>query len=226
MNTFSHLIDKVKNDDDDTKNTASKSIRLVYQVSSRLAIDIGGRYFLKAGSNVNLKEVEIINLVRDKTDIPVPIIVEYWTFEGINFILMKKVEGRLLNDIWESLSYEEKKEVANNISIIIRKMREVRDRDGVLVHGDLIPLNIFINLYDLKILAIIDWETANFSNMERETSIMKDAPSDWYKMIMMTLSIVHETATEDSFTDSWNCECGYNNMTNVNVCAREGCGTV
>jgi len=190
MNTFKHLIDKVNNDDEDTRRTAVESVNLIYQVSSRLAIDLGNEFILKCGSNIHPKEVENMSMIRENTQIPIPNVIRHWNSNGIKFILMDKVRGVTLQSIWKDLKYTDKRNFAREVSSFILMMRNIKKNDMVLTHGDLIPLNIMVN--SEKVLAIIDWETCSFLPIERELDIMSnnpDCPSDWRKMIEGSLYI-------------------------------------
>jgi RIO-like serine/threonine protein kinase len=189
MNTFEHLISKVNNDDSRTKETATKAIKLVYQVSSRLALDIGNEFFLKCGSNVNLEEVEKMSMISN-LGIPVPKVVKSWSFEGINFIMMEKVKGRLLNDIWDSLSTPHKRVIVDQAVAMINKMRRENKEGLVIVHGDFQPLNIIIDENSHKIAAIIDWETCSYREEEKEIEKITnhpDCPQDWVEMLKSSL---------------------------------------
>jgi aminoglycoside phosphotransferase (APT) family kinase protein len=223
MEIFSHLEGRINNKDKYTEKTSKDTLDLIYQVADRLSIIIGSRYFLKAGSTVNLDEVEKTKLIEERTTIPTPKIIDYWNSNGTNFILFKNVEGINLNSVWCELEQEVKETIAKKVCEYIKEMRKIIQIDKVLIHGDLIPLNIIIDEKSKRIVAIVDWETSRYENEDEELRIMNknpDSPPDWENLILRNLDMLSKE--ENKFVNEWKCStCGYNNMTNVSLCQGE-----
>jgi hypothetical protein len=70
---------------------------------------------LKAGISVKLSEAEAMRFVASKTSIPVPTVHDVYEKEGNTYILMSRVHGKPLGEVWGSLCTEQKAAVVRQL---------------------------------------------------------------------------------------------------------------
>ncbi len=89
---------------------------------------------LKYGHRVHLAEARNMQFVQERTDIPIPAVIDAWETgisetddgEGIGYILMEYIEGRLVSDIWSTLDIHVQHEIHSQIENYIQKLRSIR----------------------------------------------------------------------------------------------------
>jgi serine/threonine protein kinase len=91
------------------------------------------KVIVKVGDVIRLSEAASMNFVRSKTSIPVPEVYDVYKDETDpeNYLLlMEYVEGDVLRDVWDTMSLEEKEEIARQLR---GYMDELRDIEGTLI---------------------------------------------------------------------------------------------
>ncbi|KAF2276158.1 alpha/beta-hydrolase [Westerdykella ornata] len=92
----------------------------VYKVDERTVV--------KTGDCVRLAEAEALKLVREKTTIPVPEVYNAYTDSDTGHvrIVMEFIEGDRLDDVWDKLDNDQKKEVIEQLRDFISQLREIK----------------------------------------------------------------------------------------------------
>jgi serine/threonine protein kinase len=85
--------------------------------TSRKVVKIGEDVVVKFGSKVGLDEVESMMFIRENTAVSVPKILDAYSQDGKNYIIMEYIPGSLLKNVWDSLLAEDK-------SVITKEMRD------------------------------------------------------------------------------------------------------
>ena len=100
---------------------------------------------LKYGHEVRLSEAWNIQLVRKRTDVPIPAVIDAWETgiseadddEGIGYILMEYIEGKLISDIWSTLDVHIQLDIHFQLKTYIQQLRSIRMDSPGPVGGDL-----------------------------------------------------------------------------------------
>ena len=71
---------------------------------------------LKVGISVKLSEAEAMRFVASKTSIPVPTVHDVYEKEGNTYILMSRVHGKPLGEVWDSLCTEQKATIVRQMN--------------------------------------------------------------------------------------------------------------
>lgn len=102
-------------------------VKLFYGVSDRGVWSIGSNLILKERSSKPPSfEAKNIQLLREKTTIPVPIIIEEWNEQNQRyFMLTKRVHGEALNAVWPMMSAAEKEHIAKQTADYILQLRQL-----------------------------------------------------------------------------------------------------
>jgi Phosphotransferase enzyme family len=101
--------------------------------TSRKVIRVGTDIVAKFGREVNLAEAESMTFIRDNTTIPVPEVLDVYSQDGANHIIMEYVGGVLLNKVLETLSADDKSTITNELKDYIRQMRQLSPPEDMLI---------------------------------------------------------------------------------------------
>ena len=103
-------------------------VKLFYGVSDRGVWSLGSNLILKERSNEPPNfEVPSVRLLREKTSIPVPTIVEDWEEnDGRYFVLMKRVPGAPLSSLWASMTMDAKESIAKQTADYLMQLRKLQ----------------------------------------------------------------------------------------------------
>ena len=71
---------------------------------------------LKAGISVKLSEAEAMRFVASKTSNPVPTVHDVYEKEGNTYILMSRVHGKPLGEVWDGLCTDQKATVVRQLT--------------------------------------------------------------------------------------------------------------
>ena len=147
-------------------------------------------------------EVEAINLIREKTSVPVPEIYRCIEDDGALYVIMEHVEGKTLKEvkdeevrnriIREVESYMEEVHkilgregsVTGKGHLIYQVSRHLKKKEGVIIgnredlfplcHNDLNEGNIIVDERRCRVKSIIDWEYAGYNNTIFDNLLLKD----------------------------------------------------
>jgi tRNA A-37 threonylcarbamoyl transferase component Bud32 len=84
---------------------------------SRKVLRIGANVVVKFGPKVILAEAEAVMYIRNNTTIPVPKILDAYSKDGSNYIIMEYLDGDLLKEVWQHMPKAER-------SIIVSELRD------------------------------------------------------------------------------------------------------
>jgi serine/threonine protein kinase len=84
---------------------------------SRKVLRIGANVVVKFGPKVILAEAEAVMYIRNNTTIPVPKILDAYSKDGSNYIIMEYLDRDLLKEVWQHMPKAER-------SIIVSELRD------------------------------------------------------------------------------------------------------
>ncbi|EEQ89145.1 hypothetical protein RJZ56_007805 [Blastomyces dermatitidis] len=132
-------------------------VNLFYEAGDRGVWSLGSNLILKdRGARLPTIEVPNIQFVQEKTSIPVPTVVESWNEGEHTLILMKRIPGEPLSNVWPQLSTGQKEMIARQTAEYLLELRKLqsdniqaldgrpvysnflfKDKDSELPHGPL-----------------------------------------------------------------------------------------
>ncbi|CZT18447.1 uncharacterized protein RCC_04292 [Ramularia collo-cygni] len=80
---------------------------------------------LKAGPTVKMSEAEAMRLIACETSIPVPKVHDSYTIDGVGYILMDHVEGKVLGDCWGTMTTERQDAVVSQLRSYMTELRSL-----------------------------------------------------------------------------------------------------
>lgn len=89
-------------------------------------LEIDESTILKVGWRVQMGEAEAMILVRNRTSVPVPQVLNAYSIEDIGFILMEKMPGDELEDRWEHLPQKVKESFVVQLRDYIQQWRQIK----------------------------------------------------------------------------------------------------
>lgn len=100
-------------------------VKLFYGVSDRGVWSLGSNLILKERSNNPPNfEAENIRYLKERTSIPIPIIMEDWSEDtGRYFMISRRIRGEPLSAVWASMSTAERERVACQTAEFLRQLR-------------------------------------------------------------------------------------------------------
>ncbi|GLA27763.1 kinase-like protein [Aspergillus phoenicis ATCC 13157] len=102
-------------------------LKLFYEAGDRGVWSIGSKVILKdRGSNLPTSEVPNIQFVQEQTSIPVPTVFESWEEREHTLILMRRIPGEPLSNVWSKLTTEEKERIAKQTAEYLRQLRALQ----------------------------------------------------------------------------------------------------
>jgi hygromycin-B 7''-O-kinase len=109
-----------------------------YPMGGNIVYRVDDQLVLKLFSPFDSREYFIETEVLEKTDwskvsVEVPQIINKGTFDGWHYLLMKRVPGKLLLDVWSELSQDERIGVASDLGKLIEQMHGL----NISVYNDL-----------------------------------------------------------------------------------------
>jgi aminoglycoside phosphotransferase (APT) family kinase protein len=104
------------------------------------------KYSLKKELHVHKKLNEI--------NIPVPKVIFYKEEKDFDFVILSKIEGDDLNEMWDELSKDEKEDIAFKIGEILGKIHSIKFNK----YGFLMPKGKIHSSYSFKRKEIVDYE--------------------------------------------------------------------
>ncbi|PWY72209.1 kinase-like protein [Aspergillus sclerotioniger CBS 115572] len=104
-------------------------VKLVHASRNRGIWAIGSSLILKdRGPMHRTYEVFNAHLVRESTTIPVPTVIGSWKENRRTFILMKRIPGESLRELWPRLSLKEKESIAKQTADYISQLRGLQNQ--------------------------------------------------------------------------------------------------
>ncbi|PYI06759.1 kinase-like protein [Aspergillus sclerotiicarbonarius CBS 121057] len=67
------------------------------------------------------------HFVREKTSIPAPIVIGSWQEDGRVFILMKRMPGEPLSEVWPKLKPKEREKIAKQTASYLSQLRDIQN---------------------------------------------------------------------------------------------------
>ena len=127
---------------------------LVYERSNRVVYELDGKHILKIGKD-NPNEAETMKFVRENTTLPVPEVIDYWTYDGKTYILMEKMPGITLESVWSTLGDDDKRSIMSELRRYVEEIRKIEFNHIGAVNGNLtldyrISSDLFEPLYSLQ----------------------------------------------------------------------------
>lgn len=112
-------------------------VKLFYGVSDRGVWSLGSQFILKErSSNPPNFEASNIRFLKEKTSIPVPIIVEDWEEDHNRyFMLTKRIHGESLDAAWPTLSTADRERVAKQTAECLLQLRKLHSPQMQSVDG-------------------------------------------------------------------------------------------
>ncbi|KAI2926216.1 hypothetical protein CBS147320_5991 [Aspergillus niger] len=102
-------------------------LKLFYEAGDRGVWSIGSKVILKdRGSNLPTSEVPNIQFVQEQTSIPVPTVIESWTEREHTLILMRRIPGEPLSNVWSKLTIDEKNKIAKQTAEYLQQLRTLQ----------------------------------------------------------------------------------------------------
>jgi hygromycin-B 7''-O-kinase len=100
-----------------------------FSYGGNIVYSIDGKFVLKLyPSYVNeefIQEKSVLeHLNQEKLSVEIPKIISSGQFEGWSYLIMSELKGTLLVDIFETLSFEEKKQIANDLGKLINEVHQ------------------------------------------------------------------------------------------------------
>jgi hypothetical protein len=100
---------------------------------------------LKYGHGVHLSEALNIQFVRKRIHVPIPAVIDTWETripetddgQGIRYILMEHIGGRLVSDIWSTLDVHVQRDIHSQLKNYILQLRSIRMDSPRPIDGDL-----------------------------------------------------------------------------------------
>ncbi|KAI3005822.1 hypothetical protein CBS147346_4172 [Aspergillus niger] len=102
-------------------------LKLFYEAGDRGVWSIGSKVILKdRGSNLPTSEVPNIQFVQEQTSIPVPTVIESWEEREHTLILMRRIPGEPLSNVWSKLTIDEKNKIAKQTAEYLQQLRNLQ----------------------------------------------------------------------------------------------------
>ena len=110
------LIDKLK-----------RRAKLIYPpTTTPSVIQLTSHTMLKKGSHNIFNEAEAMRFIRARTNIPLPDVLDTWAInEDYAYLVMERVEGVPLRDVFQKLSTAQKRTIAHELKAFVDQMRAV-----------------------------------------------------------------------------------------------------
>lgn len=102
-------------------------LKLFYEAGDRGVWSIGSKVILKdRGSNLPTSEVPNIQFVQEPTSIPVPTVIKSWEEGKHTLILMRRIPGEPLSNVWSKLTIDEKNKIAKQTAEYLQQLRNLQ----------------------------------------------------------------------------------------------------
>ncbi|KIL64975.1 hypothetical protein M378DRAFT_77523 [Amanita muscaria Koide BX008] len=110
------LLDKLK-----------RRAKLIYPpTTTPSVIQLTSHTMLKKGPHNILNEAEAMRFIRARTNIPVPDVLDTWAInEDYAYLVMERVEGVPLRDVFQKLSPAQKRTIAHELKAFVDQMRAI-----------------------------------------------------------------------------------------------------
>jgi serine/threonine protein kinase len=89
------------------------------------ALQLDRRRFIKRGTRVRITEAKTMEFIAANTTIPVPRVLDTFTYNGTPYIIMEYVEAFVLEDVWPKMTTEEKLSCMDQLKGYLQQLREL-----------------------------------------------------------------------------------------------------
>lgn len=135
-----------------------------------------------------------LELIRGTTTVPVPQVMNYYSSQDFDHLVMERLPGRTLESVWSHLSVEEKESIANQIACFTNQLRRLRndDIDAHLFLRQEIPSGLS-NSTDLsmeriktysEIKPITDFVRERSQRFDHEKNVFTHGDLDWSNILI------------------------------------------
>ena len=93
-------------------------------------VAIGEHFVVKYGRHLNLHEAQMMVFIRQNTRIPVPSVFACYRDSDQSFIVMERIHGQTLEDLWPVLDEQEKTAVMRRLKDYLAQLRRVESPGG------------------------------------------------------------------------------------------------
>jgi hypothetical protein len=80
---------------------------------------------LKVGPMVRMGEAEALCLVRERTSVPVPKVLNAYAIDDVGFLVMERTPGITLEQCWKSLTEDAKQSIVRQLQGFIQEWRQI-----------------------------------------------------------------------------------------------------
>ncbi|PLN79452.1 protein kinase-like protein [Aspergillus taichungensis] len=88
-------------------------------------LEINVSTILKVGPMVRMGEAETLYLLKERTSVPVPRVLNAYVIGDIGFILMEKIPGKSLEDCWEDMAEVSQRSIVRQLDGFIQEWRQI-----------------------------------------------------------------------------------------------------
>lgn len=112
------------------------NVHLFYSAGDRGAWSLGSKFILKdRGSSPPNYESANTKFVKDNTTIPIPEIVQEWSENRRNMLIVERVPGEPLQEAWPNMKLSEKEALAEETAEYLSQLRQLHASKMQSVHG-------------------------------------------------------------------------------------------
>ena len=107
--------------------TTDQEETTLHELFARKVVRLGERLAVKSGPNLRAHEASTLQFIAENTTIPVPKVHDVrWEDGRVAAIVMDYMPGKPLNQVWETLSHDQKCSIANQLHSYIAELRELK----------------------------------------------------------------------------------------------------
>lgn len=85
---------------------------------------VPGNLVVKYGAGVDLREADCMIYARNRIKLPVPEVIGCLSESGINYIVMLHIEGKCLDECWQTMDPINKENVIESLASLVDRMRK------------------------------------------------------------------------------------------------------
>lgn len=116
-----------------TLPTTSEIENCKEELGNRSAVKVvalGPHFVVKYGKRLKLDEGRMMIFVRQCTQIPVPRVFALYHDSGQSFIVMERIHGQPLHEVWQTLDNRKKEKIAEQMHNYLGQLRRVKSPGG------------------------------------------------------------------------------------------------
>lgn len=98
--------------------------------SATKVVAVGPHFVVKYGESLNLQEGRTMIFIQRHTQVPVPRVFALYKHNGQNFIVMERIHGQTLKEIWHTLEEPQKEVIVAKMKEYLGQMRKIESPGG------------------------------------------------------------------------------------------------